>query len=315
MFLVPDARSPFDRSLSNGFRCMKYLSAGSHPEALTRPVETLFRDYSKEKPVSDDVFRAYKGFYSYDRTELKPLVESVDESPEQWRVERISYDAAYGNERIPARLFLPKNVAPPFQTVVYFPHSGAFQQRSSENEQMLWVDFIIRSGRALLYPVYKGMFERRVGEGGGPNWYRDMVIYWAKDLGRSIDYLETRKDIDRDRLAYFDFSLTPLPILILEQRRLKVAVSMSGGFGFGRIPPEVDDINFAPRVTIPFLMINGRDDFVYPVDSSQIPKFRLLGTPPQDKRHAILEAGHVLPRTGFIKETLDWLDRYLGPVK
>jgi eukaryotic-like serine/threonine-protein kinase len=43
--------------------------------------------------------------------------------------------------------------------------------------------------------------------------------------------------------------------------------------------------------------------------------FRLLGTPKENKRHVIYESGHAVPRTEVIKETLAWLDRYLGPVQ
>jgi len=43
--------------------------------------------------------------------------------------------------------------------------------------------------------------------------------------------------------------------------------------------------------------------------------FRMLGTSAADKRHAVLEGGHIPPRTQEVyKEILDWLDRYLGPV-
>jgi hypothetical protein len=41
---------------------------------------------------------------------------------------------------------------------------------------------------------------------------------------------------------------------------------------------------------------------------------RLLGTPVEHKRHVLLESAHTIPRSEGIKETLDWLDRYLGPV-
>ena len=80
-------------------------------------------------------------------------------------------------------------------------------------------------------------------------------------------------------------------------------------------PPEVDPINFAPRVTIPVLMVNGRYDFDTPLNTSQRPLFRWLGTLPKDKRNALFDTGHVPPRNETIKETLDWLDRYLGPAK
>jgi cephalosporin-C deacetylase-like acetyl esterase len=317
MFNDEDARSPFDRSPTNGFRCMKYLSAGPIPEALRLAIERLTRDYDKEKPVSDDTFRTYKSIYSYDRTELKPVVESVDESTEDWKKERISFNAAYGNERVIAFLFLPKNATPPFQTVIYFPGSGAFDLHSSESLEMIFIDFIIKSGRAVLYPVYKGSYERWVDLEAGPNVFRDVVIQWSKDLGRSIDYLETRKEIDRERLAFYGLSLGAEagPIMVSLEKRLKVAALLGGGFGTSPSLPEIDEFNFASRVTVPVLMVNGRYDFIFPLETSQIPMFRVLGTPQKDKRHALFDTGHVPPRNQFIKEILDWLDRYLGPVK
>ena len=56
--------------------------------------------------------------------------------------------------------------------------------------------------------------------------------------------------------------------------------------------PEVDLLNFAPRVLAPTLMLNGRYDFVYPPGTSQLPLFRLLGTPEGQKRHVQFEWAH-----------------------
>jgi hypothetical protein len=61
-------------------------------------------------------------------------------------------------------------------------------------------------------------------------------------------------------------------------------------------------------------MMSGRYDFTYPVETSQVPLFRLLGTPEKDKRHVLFEGGHRGPTHEYIKETLDWFDHYLGPV-
>ncbi len=42
----------------------------------------------------------------------------------------------------------------------------------------------------------------------------------------------------------------------------------------------------------------------------------LLGTPPEHKLHIALEGGHVpTDARGMIRHVLDWLDKYLGPVK
>jgi len=42
---------------------------------------------------------------------------------------------------------------------------------------------------------------------------------------------------------------------------------------------------------------------------------RALGTPSQDKQHVLFDTGHSPPQLPAMKESLDWLDHYLGPVK
>jgi hypothetical protein len=59
--------------------------------------------------------------------------------------------------------------------------------------------------------------------------------------------------------------------------------------------PEIVLLNYAPRVRIPTLMLNGRYAFGEPLETAQRPLFALLGSPAEDKRHTVLEAGHVLP--------------------
>jgi len=95
--------------------------------------------------------------------------------------------------------------SPAYQTVVFFPPGDASRMRSSRDLSLRWVDFIIRSGRALLYPVYKGTHERATFEPRGCA-ERELRIAWSRDLGRAIDYLETRSDIDGTRLAFYGVS-------------------------------------------------------------------------------------------------------------
>jgi len=207
--------------------------------------------------------------------------------------------------------------------VIYFPGSNVIYQRSSQDLDLhAWrLDFILKSGRAVIFPIYKSTFER--GDGlkspypETSSFYRDHVIEWAKDVGRAIDYVESRSDLDHEKVAYYGLSWGGAlgSIMTTVENRIKVAVLLGGGFRFQKTLPEVDEINFAPRVKIPTLMVNGRYDFVFPEDSSQKPMFHFLGTPGKDKRHVVLEAGHVPPNDLLIKEVLDWLDRYLGPAK
>jgi serine/threonine protein kinase/formylglycine-generating enzyme required for sulfatase activity/cephalosporin-C deacetylase-like acetyl esterase len=320
MFNEPDARSPFQRAANFGFRCAQFTLEGNALKAAD-PVTLRLRNFSREKPVSDQLFEAYKGLYSYDKTPLHSVVESTQKA-EDWNVEKIRFDAAYGNDRVAAYLFLPSKVLPPFQTVVYFPGAGAIYVRSSTEVLPQVVedfDFIVNSGRAVLFPLYKGTFERADGYQvhRHTSSYRDHVIYWSKDLDRSIDYLETRPDIDHNKLAYEGFSWGAAmgAILPAVENRIKALVLIAPGFYLEKCPPEVDQLNFAPRVKAPVLMLNGRFDFIFPPGSSQEPMFRLLGTPNYEKRRVVYDTGHNIPRNEMIKETLQWLDRYLGPVK
>lgn len=317
MYQNPDALDPFDRSSTNGIRLIKRTSDVPVAEALLRPMESVARDYSKVTPASDKDFDIYRRFYSYDATDLNVSVDAKDESPEAWRVERVTYAAAYGGERIIAYLFLPKKARPPYQTVVYFPHSGGENLRSFEQSEMNYLGFIVRGGRALLFPMYKGTYERRLERPpDGPNARRDLAIARIKDLQRSVDYVMSRSDLDRDRLAYFGVSLGARvgSISLAIEKRFKTAVLWSGGFrtSITPNPPEIDDVNFAPRVTTPVLMLNDRQDFTFPLETSQKPMFQLLGTPAAHKQHIVYEGGHVFPFARIIKDTLDWLDKYLG---
>lgn len=66
----------------------------------------------------------------------------------------------------------------------------------------------------------------------------------------------------------------------------------------------------------PVLMVNGRYDYTFSLQTAQDPLFRMLGTPPAEKRHVLLETPHDVTqdRPTLVKEVLSWLDRYLGRV-
>ena len=318
-FTELDPRSPFDRSAYVGFRCAKYTLTRESAKAADL-VTLQPRDYRIERPASDQIFKVYKSLYSYDKTPLRAVVESSQQKV-GWKLEKITYDAAYGRERVAAYLYLPLNAKPPYQAVVYFPGADALLQRSSENEPQIGnLDFIIKSGRAVMFPVYKGTYERFNDYYSQPktsSFYRDNVIACFKDLGRSIDYLETRPDIDRNKLAYEGDSWGAAmgAIFPAMEDRFKALVLIGPGFYMEKRFPAADQLNFAPRVRTPVLMLNGRFDFLFPTASSQEPMFRLLGTPHEHKRRVLYDTGHDdMPRTELIKETLNWLDRYLGPV-
>jgi dienelactone hydrolase len=190
--------------------------------------------------------------------------------------------------------------------------------RSSNDLALQWADFVIRSGRVLVYPVYQSTYERRFSGARSPTALRDITIQRGKDLRRAVDYLESRNDIDKSRIAFYGTSLGAQlgPEWLAIEPRFKTGVLMSGGFETWDLLPEIDPVNYTPHVTVPVLMVNGREDFDLPYATAQVPMFKMLGTPAADKKHAVFEGGHIpAKRQEPIKEMLDWLDKYLGPVK
>ena len=140
---------------------------------------------------------------------------------------------------------------------------------------------------------------------------------WRKDIGRTLDYLSTRADMDTARFAYFgnSWGANMAPMNLVAEPRFKAAVLVAAGLTMERSRPEVDPFNYLPRVKQPVLMLNGRYDYSYPLETGQRPFFDLLGTPADRKRLIVYESGHDVPRTEYMKETLRWLDTYLGPVR
>ena len=188
------------------------------------------------------------------------------------------------------------------------------------------IDFVVKSGRAVVYPVYYGTYERNeIGVNFDMHWpskkyqnaYTELLIKYVKDFGRTIDYLSTRKDIDTSKLAFYGFSWgARLGCLIpAVDRRLKASVLLLGGFAAdASLRPEVDEFNYAPRVHIPTLMLNGKYDVIFPFEIAVEPMYEHLGTARGQKRLLLYDTDHFVPLKEVIKETLAWYDLYLGPV-
>ncbi len=210
--------------------------------------------------------------------------------------------------------------------MVYGPGSASIFQQSSDNideyyEFPVFLEYIVNSGRAVLYPVVQGTFERRedvtafIHLGSDTHQYTEFITQVVKDYRRSIDYLETRKDIDFENIAFYGMSWGPMigTILSSVDSRIKTNVFISGGLhGVGR--PEVNIDNFVSRVKIPTLMVNGRYDSTFPLQPYIEPMFSMLATPQEDKKLVLFDTDHIPPREGMISETLNWLDQYLGVV-
>jgi dienelactone hydrolase len=308
----------FDRSPKNGFRCVQYIDKEKIPESAFQRIEySEGTDFSKVQPVEDNIFTIYKNQFLYDKTDLNAKVEEKDNSNVDWTIEKITFNSAYGKERVIAYLFLPRNVPPPFQTLIFFPGKGATWEKDliKSTETKWLIDYLLKNGRAVMCPVYKGTFNR-IDEQEPVVWeghqLTEWIIKWVKDFSRSIDYLETRPDIDIGNIGYYGFSLGGYMggIIPAVEDRLKVNILILGGLkGDGGM------VSYVSRITIPTLMLNGKYDLAFPYEKSVLPFYNFLGTPEKDKHIYVYNTDHYVPKNEMIKEVLAWCDEYLGPVK
>jgi serine/threonine protein kinase/formylglycine-generating enzyme required for sulfatase activity/dienelactone hydrolase len=325
----PERYFPFLRADNFGFRCMKSLPGQDAPPETAGPLEVIPPpDFSKLKPCSEESFEIFRRLYAYTRTDLAAKVESTQDWSEYTVLEKVSFDDAYGEERVVAYLFIPRKGEPPFQTVIYFPGTGAwrldsvFDYGTVKNRE---VELFTKNGRAFVFPVFKGTFERRTKpiEKVTTQYLRDDMIRWYRDMARCLDYLETRPEFDKSKYAYEGLSEGAWvgPLFAALDTRFKAAIFLSGGiwrqeYEPERYVPERDMINFAPRVKIPVLMQDGKYGYQFPLETSVKVLYNLLGTPEKDKHLLLYETGHyVWLLNEYRKDMFDFLDKYLGPAK
>ena len=308
----PGSVLPFDRSPTNGFRLAVTSDDETAAQILEKPV-LVAKEHIVANPANDEVFAAYLNDFEYDRVALNPAIEEM-QTTRHWTRERISIATSSAEEELRLYLYLPNSVSPPFQTIIYWPTINALVL-DSVDQIRVQLDFALKNGRAVVLPIMDGTFERRLPR--FPNWAtiagRDLVFEQIKDMRRSIDYLETRSDIDSAALAFYGFSWGGRvgAIALAVEPRLKAGVLNMAGLQHLQMP-ETSVLNYLPRVDVPVLQFNGRYDTDFRFETSAKPFFDLLGT--ANKKHVVELTGHFVSQATVVGETLDWLDKYLGAV-
>jgi len=312
---IPDRRDALDRSAINGFR----LVSTNEEMSTLRTARKLVVDAEEPQladPVSDEVFAARLSDFDYDPSPLNPVIEETTEY-RHWTRQRITFGSPDAGERMTLYLYLPKRESSRHQTILFWPGAEAQFIDSIEQSRMP-LDFALRNGRAVAFPIMKGMFEHRVTP--PPDWQthkgRNLAIEEVREFRRTIDYLETRPDIESNNLGYYGVSWGGRmgAIVLAVEPRIKAAVLNQAGINAGD-HPDINVVHFLPRVHVPVLHFSGLYDTDFRFESSSKPFFELIGTAVADKKHVVEPTGHFVPPAIVKGETLDWFDKYLGPVE
>lgn len=299
-----------------GFRCVKIVSetAGNQGAQMIPPAETPEYRVSSEAEV-----KTWLSHYEYDKKSLVPQIIEIIET-DDWRREKITF-ASESEEKTIAYLYLPKNFPRPLQVIHYVPPGDVVRgiRNLPDSIEMFAAPFI-KSGRAVFGVVLKGYTERTFPKNYAPPEtssveFRKQMVNWITDLRRGVDYLETREDLNFQKLAFLGISNGANLGLIHTaiETRYKTLVFESAGLEkeFQKRIPETSPINFAPHIKTQKLIINGRFDETFPYNTDAKPLFKLLRDP---KKIVLYDGGHI-PTIEFLAPTVNnWLDETLGNV-
>ena len=271
-------------------------------------------------PVSTEAeFRAAKARYAYEKTPLHSVVLATEET-DLWRREEIAFDG-YGGERAKAFLYLPKNAAPPYQVIHFLGGTnlkyGAPVTAVVESKAARLAPYL-RSGRAVFVIVLKGFAGREpVGAYAaievGSAQHNDILLQWTVDMQRGRDHLETRSDIDKKKIMFWnDSTFDSGAVFAAVDNRYSSVIFVGAGVWpeLLHVSAEVNPLHFVPHIRPPKLLIHGLYDDGNPIASEE-PIFRLMREP---KKRVALVGGHMSPPELTVPVVNAFLDETLGPV-
>lgn len=277
--------------------------------------------------------------FGYDKNFPLSPQESLLEETAQYQVYKVTYRSVH-DQRVPAVLVLPKNRGEERLPCVILMHGLGGDKRMF---QMLWGP-LTQAGYALFAIDAQYHGERKPSEdipffGLYPYRSRDALIQTVIDLRRGVDYLQTRKEIDPDRIGYVGASMGGIigAMFAGVDERVKAPVLLVAGGNWRilmeksvlsvwrdaarnnpkqmeealRVMDVVDPVHWVGRIAPrPVLFINGDADNVVPVESNKA----LHAAANEPKKIVWYKGGHVPPPSDWftvINEVLQWLNTHL----
>jgi len=278
----------------------------------------------------------YLDLYSYDKRMPLNAVEELVREGDRYVVYKVYFDSVNG-ERVPALLILPK-VKGKVPCIVFLHGYGGSKEdilpltdlAASEEYALIAIDAEYHGERK---EEGKALYSTNIEDSV------KSIIQTVIDLRRAVDYIETRPEIDADRIGYVGGSMGGIlgAIFIGVEPRIKAAALLVAGGNMSlmiresqhsAIPPireylklnnisyeelqrmldPVDPINFigkfSPR---PVVFHLGKYDRIVPAEAGE-QLYRHAGEP---KTVYWYDSGHDLPLELVVARVLDFMDREL----
>ena len=276
------------------------------------------------QPIGEEAFRTLLTFYQYDSG--APLDARVVETRKMggFTREKIVF-TGIRDSRVPAYLAVPTNGKGPFPCVVqmhgYTGNKGEWYVDDSYYSGGKVTKALIAAGYAVFSIDAQYHGERlafndyetagTLNNPGHIHRLYDMIVQTVVEYRRGIDYLETRPEIDANRIGVFGYSMGGMTAFLLTgcEPRVKTTVACVAWRIFD--PPEspVAPYNFAKGVDgRPFLMLMATGDQHYTVEQAKA-LFELVDSPVKDLR--FFESNHQLPAGQYIPQAAGWFKEHL----
>ena len=312
--------SPFDRSIGNGFRVVQSLNEGSLDTLDNFIINYAERDILKEEDVSDDVFNVYKKQFNYDQYELEIKVDSIF-GYENYITYRFETSTPYdSDEPLHGYVVYSNKYQINLKPIIHFPNAWAIFSDSDDwiiSDVIKEYNYLLVEGYAIICPVYYSTCNRKkvlkTWWANESDEYKDTMIKIGKDFKRSIDFIESRTELDMNYLSYIGYSWGSVMsnILLAIDDRVTSAFICAGGLQVQKSKPEVDPAYYTRRITIPIMHITGKQDGIFDYENSQVPMQILLGTPLDFQEMIVLDGvGHAIAKDIRIENHLRWLKKH-----
>ncbi len=325
-YAFPQVSMPRQRNPDQGFRLAAFSSEVADPPLAGGSVTPDVPD------VPDAEYAEYASLFAYQGSASgkHDLRQVYARDEQEWIREKIVIEPDRGEEALPVLIFRPRDSVAPLQPVIFLPHGGSYSAGFPSDDidlERFKVDFIVRSGRALIWPIILGTHERFQPRPQVDN--EEFARRWLtakqtrrEEIGKTIDFLVTSERFDGGGIALLAASFGAsiiAPHILATEPRIKAAVLMSAslvGIRQGMFPNSVNPNTYWPRVTTPVLLLNGRYDIAAHATESRELLFETIGAEPKHKRSILYDSSHwPLPQHRVRQDTLAWLDQFLGPVE
>lgn len=287
------------------------------------------------QPASEAEVQKFLKLYKYDKDTPLNVTFSTKADRGMYLFEAFRFTSV-NDQTVPGYLLLPKSPSKPSPCLLVLHGYGG-----SKNDSLLAAPMLVSSGFAVLALDAQYHGERKQA---GKDIFsidfqsdRDAMIQTILDWRRGIDYLQTRPEIDMDRLALVGASMGGIlgGVLTALDERIKAAGLLVAGGDWGslimksQIPQAVkirqlvpnlteesvsqlmdpvDPLHFIGRISPrPLLMQNGKKDTIVIPECSQ----RLFEAAKDPKEIDWYESNHDIPVVQVLPRLVAWLKKNL----